>query len=286
MLSRFPHNLISRLLSQAFLVPARARPTGLRIRLFDLVFTVLAFFIPVVHVYAQSTASIEGQVVDPDGAVVEKAEILAASEAIGVYRKTRTDAAGRYQFAALPVADYRLQVRATGFKEQILERIQVEVGRRLIQDFRLQPGDLSVQVFVTSTNTLVEQTTVSVGHLIDRRMVQEVPLNGRYFLDLGLLVPGSVTPPQGAFSAAPLRGVGSLAINTAGNREETVNYMVNGITLNNLTSSSIGFQPPITTVQEFKIDNSTFSAEYGQSSGADDNIATRSGASEFHGDLY
>ena len=117
-------------------------------------------------------------------------------------------------------------------------------------------------------------------------MVQEIPLNGRYFLDLGLLVPGSVTPPQSGFSAIPVRGSGSFAINTAGNREETVNYMINGITLNNLWFNSINFQPSISSVQEFKVDNSTFSAEYGQSSGAVVNIATRSGANEFHGELF
>src|SRR5262249_16789099 len=103
---------------------------------------------------------------------------------------------------------------------------------------------------------------------------------------LGLLVPSSVTPPQGAFSSAPMRGLGPLAINTGGNREETVNYLVNGITLNNLTFGSISFQPSISTVQEFKVDNATFSAEYGQSSGAIVNIATRSGSNEFHGELF
>jgi len=117
-------------------------------------------------------------------------------------------------------------------------------------------------------------------------MVQELPLNGRFFLDLGLLAPGSVTPPQNGFSTAPVRGSGSFAINTAGNREEAVNYMVNGITLNNQWFSSISFQPSINTVEEFKIDNSTLSAEYGQSSGAVVNIATRSGANEFHGEVF
>ncbi len=80
--------------------------------------------------------------------------------------------------------------------------------------------------------------------------------------------------------------MGALAINTAGNREETVNYMINGITLNDLVFSSILFQPSISAVQEFKIDNSTFSAEYGQSSGAIVNVATRSGTSQFHGELF
>lgn len=237
-------------------------------------------------IHGQSTASIDGRVTDEQGAVVQGARIAARSQSIGVERATETDSAGEYQFAGLPVGDYRLEVQATGFKLLILEKIPVEVGRSLSQDFQLQIGDVSEQVLVNSSNNLLEQTTISVGHVVDRQMVQELPLNGRYFLDLGLLVPGSVTPPQGAFSAAPMRGTGSFAINTAGNREETVNYMVNGITLNDLAFSSISFQPPINTIQEFKVDNSTFSAEYGQSSGAVVNIATRSGAKEFHGELF
>jgi hypothetical protein len=130
-----------------------------------------------------------------------------------------------------------------------------------------------------------ERTTIAVGQWLTEDGSGD-PAQRRYFLDLGLLVPGSVTPPQGAFSAAPTRGLGALAINTAGNREETVNYIVNGITLNNLTFSSISFQPSINTVRELKVDNSTFSSEYGQSSGAIVNIATRSGGNQFHGEVF
>jgi hypothetical protein len=198
-----------------------------------------------------------------------------------------TDDSGRYQIAALPVGDYRLEVRAQGFHMRILERVRIEVARRVTQDFQLQVGDVSQEVSVTtSSSDLVERATISVGNVIDRERVQTLPLNGRYFLDLGLLAPGSVTPPQGAFSSAPIRGLGSFSITTAGNREETINYVINGITLNNLTNSSITFQPSIGAVQEFKVDNSTLSAEYGQSSGAVVNIATRSGANEFHGELF
>ena len=237
-------------------------------------------------VYAQSTASIEGQVFDEHGGGIQRAEIAASCEAIGVKRVAETDAIGRYQFPALPVGDYRLEIRAKGFKEQILLVNRLEVGRRLTQNVQLQVGDISEQVTVTSTNGMIEHTTVSVGHVIDRRMVQELPLNGRYFLDLGLLVPGSVTGAQTGFSTFPSRGVGALATNTAGNREETVNYMINGITLNNMVFSSITFQPSIATVQEFKVDNSTLSAEYGQNSGAVVNIATRGGDNEFHGEVF
>jgi hypothetical protein len=121
---------------------------------------------------------------------------------------------------------------------------------------------------------------------MDQRFVKELPLNGRYFLDLGTLTPGSVTPPQNGFGTVPVRGTGSFAINTAGNREETVNYVINGITMNNLWFNSIAFQPSVSSVQEFKIDNSTFSAEYGQNSGAVVNIASRAGSNQFHGEVF
>jgi Carboxypeptidase regulatory-like domain len=201
---------------------------------------------------AQSTATLEGRVVDPPGAVVAGALVTVHHQETGLERVAETDGEGNYQVAALPVGIYQVKIQVPGFQTQIVENLVVEVGRSVIQDFQLQVGDISQEVIVTSTGNLVERATVSVGHVIDKRMVQEVPLNGRYFLDLGLLVPGSVTPPQGAFSASPMRGLGSLAINTAGNREETVNYMINGITLNNETFSSISFQPSINTIQEFK----------------------------------
>jgi len=237
--------------------------------------------------YAQSTSSIEGLITDQHGALISRAEITASDPLIGLTRRAVTDDSGRYQIAALPVGEYRLEVRAQGFQTRILERVRIEVARRVTQDFELQVGDVSQEVSVTTSSAdLIERATISVGNVIDRERVQTLPLNGRYFLDLGLLAPGSVTPPQGAFSSAPIRGLGSFSITTAGNREETINYVINGITLNNLTNSSITFQPSIGAVQEFKVDNSTLSAEYGQSSGAVVNIATRSGANEFHGEVF
>jgi hypothetical protein len=212
--------------------------------------------------------------------------ITVRNPATGLERIVQTDGEGDYQVAALPVGAYRVEVRASGFQSQIVESLIVEVGLIVVQDFQLRIGDVSQEITVTAASQGVERTTISVGHVVDPREVQEVPLNGRHFLDLLLLTPGSVTPPQNGFSTPPMRGLGALAINTAGNREETVNYLVNGITLNNLTFSSISFQPSIGTVQEFKIDNSTLSAEHGQSSGAVVNIATSSGTNDLHGELF
>ena len=249
-------------------------------------FSVLLLLAVATSGYGQSTASIEGLITDQHGAVIAEAEITAHNPSIGVTRLALTGVSGRYQIVALPIGDYRLEVRAKGFQTRILEHLRIELGRKVTQDFQLQVGDVSQELTVTATGDLLERATIAVGHVRDRGMVQELPLNGRYFLDLGLLAPGSITPPQGAFSSSPMRGLGALTIITSGNREEAVNYVINGVSLNDLTFSSINFQPSISTVQEFKVDNSTFSAEFGQSSGAVVNIATRSGANEFHGELF
>ncbi|HYW69767.1 MAG TPA: TonB-dependent receptor [Pyrinomonadaceae bacterium] len=237
-------------------------------------------------VRGQSTASIIGEVTDRDGAAVPAVIISATNADTSGLRKTVTDDTGAYQLAALPLGTYRIEVVARGFRKQVIERLTLAVGQTTTQDFQLQVGDMSQVVTVIAQPNTVEQSTAAVGHVVDQRMVQQLPLNGRYFLDLGLLVPGSVTSPQGAFSSAPIRGLGSFAFTTAGNREETINYLVNGITLNNLTNSSITFQPSIGTVREFKVDNSTINAQYGQSSGSVVTIATRSGGNQFHGEAF
>lgn len=237
-------------------------------------------------VLAQSTATLQGTVTDPSGAIIPNAKVVVRSQAIGVDRTTQTDSDGNYQVAALPVGAYRVEAQAQGFQTQIANNISVEVGRTVVYDFHLTVGDVTQQVTVTADTSVVETATTSVSQVINQRTVQEIPLNGRHFVDLGLLIPGSVTPPQNGFLTAPLRGQGSFAFNTAGNREDTVNFQINGVNLNDMVQNQITFQPSINTVQEFKVDNSTFSAEYGRNSGAIVNIATRSGTNEFHGELF
>ncbi len=139
---------------------------------------------------------------------------------------------------------------------------------------------------ITAEAALVDITTTSTGQVINDKTVQEIPLNGRHFTDLSLLTPGTMTPPANGFLSAPLRGQGSFGINTAGQREDTTNCLVNGINLNDNVQNQITFQPPIDTLAEYKIDNSSFPAEYGRNAGAIVNLATRSGANDYHGELF
>jgi len=218
--------------------------------------------------YGQSTGTVFGKISDAAGAVVPGATIVMANVGTGETRSIHSDGEGNYVISFLPPGVYRIEVEALGFQKQVMQSVSVEVGRTVAKDFRIDVDTGAEYVTVTANGFMVEQATSSVGEVLDERTVHEVPLNGRYFLDLTLLVPGSVTASQNGFSTTPSRGLGALAMNTAGNREETVNYLINGVTLNDYAFNSISFQPSINTVQEFRVDNSTLSAEFGQNSGA------------------
>jgi len=218
--------------------------------------------------------------------VVSSAKITLRNQATGAERIVQTDSDGNYQAAALPPGVYRIEAQAQGFGSQTVTDLTLEVGRIVVQNFQFKVGDMTQRVEVTADSQTVETSTITVGQVINQKTVQEIPLNGRHFVDLGLLIPGSVTPPQNGFLTAPLRGQGSFAFNTAGAREDTVNFMINGVNLNDMVQNQITFQPSINTVQEFKVDNSTYSAEYGRNSGAIVNIATRSGSNDFHGETF
>lgn len=235
---------------------------------------------------AQSSATLQGRVFDSSEAVISGATISVRSQATGFDRSVPTDKEGRYHVAAIPAGIYVLTADATGFRSERIEELTVDVGRTLVRDFRLTVSDRTETVVVRAELPLLDRATATVGHVVTAQTVREIPLNGRHFTDLGLLVPGSVAPSQAGFSTTPARGVGAIAINTSGNREEAVGFLVNGVTTNNLTFGSLLFQPPVSSVLEFKVDNSTFSAEYGHVSGAIVNIVTRSGSDAFHGEAF
>ena len=142
---------------------------------------------------------------------------------------------------------------------------------------------MQVEGAVTSQ---IEATTMTVGQVIDPTTVQGIPLNGRHFLDLTVLTPGGVVAPTAGSLTGTSRGLGANSFITAGNREDSVNFQINGINLNDMSQNQITVQPSINTTSEFKIDNSTFSAEYGRSSGSIVNVSTRSGTNQFHGEVF
>lgn len=237
-------------------------------------------------VAAQSAGAIAGTVTDAQGAAIVGATVTTHNLATGEARNTMSEATGHYQVVSLPIGTYRVEVQAQGFQTRVANNVLVEVARTTDLDLSLVVGQLSETVNVEATAPLIESTTMTVGEVITQKTVQEIPLNGRHFVDLGLLLAGSVVQPQSGFLTAPLRGQGAFAFNTAGNREDTVNFMINGINLNDMVQNQITFQPSINTVSEFSASNSTFSAEYGRNSGAIVNIGTRSGTNQLHGEAF
>jgi hypothetical protein len=125
----------------------------------------------------QSTAVLQGTVSDSKGAVVPNATVTARNRSTSSERTTQTDSEGNYQFAALPVGNYTVEVKAQGFKTGVADQVTVEVAKTVVQNFQMDVGALSEQVLVSSDVPVIETTTTSVGTVINQRTVQEIPLN-------------------------------------------------------------------------------------------------------------
>ncbi|MGH9540329.1 MAG: carboxypeptidase regulatory-like domain-containing protein [Terriglobales bacterium] len=248
--------------------------------------TIAVLWAAALPLVAQATGQISGTVLDASQASVAGARIAVASPALGVARATVSDKSGNFVVAGLRIGAYTMTVTKSGFGQLQISNVSVEVSQTTTLHLTLQVAAQSETVNVSGAAPVVDQGTITVGDVVTQRTVQEIPLNGRHFVDLGLLVPGTVVPPQSGFLTSPVRGQGSFAINTAGNREDETNFMVNGINLNDMIQNQITFQPSIDTVAEFKVENSTPDAQYGRNSGAVVNIATRSGSNAIHGEVF
>ena len=152
--------------------------------------------------YAESDSKFAGTVTDPSGRPVPGAEILLKNSSTLVEQKATTNNDGLYEFPLLPVGTYRLQVKARGFRLYTVEALTMDVARTVVHEVHLEVGEISDEVTVESQTPLLDASSTSLGHVMDGQTVQEIPLNGRYFLDLAVLAPGSVTA-SGARLGAP-----------------------------------------------------------------------------------
>ena len=223
---------------------------------------------------------------DATGAVLRDAEVKVSNTGAGIETTVRTDAEGRYHLFAIPAGIYTVVAASAGFAPVRLEEFRFDVGRTIVQDFHLKPAGVADEITVVADVPLLDKASSTLGHVVSPEIVQGMPLNGRHLVDLTLLVPGSVAPSQAGFSSRPIRGLGTLAFNAAGNREEAASFVVNGVSTNNLTFGSLIFEPPLGSVTEFKADTSVFAAEHGHVSGSVVNIVTRSGSDQIHGDAF
>src|SRR3984885_10401513 len=234
----------------------------------------------------QSTASLSGTVTDPSGAVVAHAHVIVHSLATGADRTIDTDTAGLYVVPSLQPGDYVVHASASGFGTYTVPKVPLNVDQAVTVNMQLAVSAAGETVQVDSAAMQLESETITVGQVIDTTTVQDLPLNGRHFLDLTVLTPGGVVADTAGSLTSPSRGLRANSFLTAGNREDSVNFQINGINLNDISQNQVTFQPSISTTSEFKIDNSTFSAEYGRSDGSIVTVATRSGTDQFHGEVF
>jgi Carboxypeptidase regulatory-like domain len=235
---------------------------------------------------AQSTATLSGTVTDPSGAVVPQAQVTVRGLATGVTRVVKSDAAGNYTVPSLQPGSYSVTVQSQGFADYSVPGVTLGVDQNVTANAKLGLAATGEVVQVQGAASTLDEETITFGQVIDQKTVQQIPLNGRHFLDLTNLTPGTVVPPVTGNLTSASRGLGANSFDTTGQREDSVNFMINGINLNDASQNQITFQPSINTTAEFKILNSTPSAEYGRSSGSVVNVATRSGTNSFHGEGF
>jgi hypothetical protein len=235
---------------------------------------------------AQS-AAVSGTVRDPQEAGVPDASITLKNLDTGIAQSAKSDASGSYEFAVVKPGVYSLRVQAGGFKGFTNERFTVNVDERARVDAALQVGDTSSTVSVESVASGVQTDSSSLGEVVVNKKIVEIPLNGRFFLDLALLTTGTTVPSTNnrTFLAVP-SGIGISGINASGTREDATNYMFDGINLSDMAQNQITFQPNIDMIQEFKVQTNAFTAEYGRNAGIVINGVSKSGTNSLHGTAY
>src|SRR5665213_4333218 len=233
----------------------------------------------------QITGNIRGTVTDPTGAVILGAAVTARQAETGLSRSATTDRNGSYVLLELPVGHYRLQVAAKGFQEYVQDGISLNVNETASVSPRLAVGSEKEQVLVKADADLIEPTVTSMGKVVQQRELENLPLNGRNFAQLGLLQPGVVPLTPGiAEAGGSLRDGQAYSVN--GQRPESNNFLIDGA--NNFNGIDGGFvlKPPVDAIAEFRIITLNANAEFGNALGSTTNIITRSGTNQIHGTLW
>jgi hypothetical protein len=237
-------------------------------------------------VYAQN-ASIGGTVKDPQGGLIPATAITLTGVATGVHLSTTTDADGNFEFPTVRPGEYSIKAEKKGFRIYTQTGIVLAVDERRRVDIQMQVGDTNTVVNVESQPTAVSTESSALGSVVENTRIVEIPLNGRFFLDLALLQTGTVVPSTNnrTFLAAP-SGIGISGINASGTREDSTNYVMDGMNLSDMVQNQITFQPNIDMIQEFKVQTNAFSAEYGRNAGIIINGISKSGTNALHGTAF
>jgi Carboxypeptidase regulatory-like domain len=235
--------------------------------------------------FSQSiTAALQGRVADNSGAVVAKATVTATNTDTGFSRSATSDASGEYSISSLPVGTYKVEVKAGSFQTQI-RSIPLTVGQSATLDFALAPGQIQEQVSVTAQAPLVETTRTSTDTVIEQAQIQNLPVNGRQFIDFALLAPGiTIGDTTSGSTDVIIEPVTKLSF--AG---QNIHYNFIAVDGADNISTASGVQkttPSTDAVREFRVVNNTYSVEAGRAVGGIVNIITKSGTNDLHGSVY
>src|SRR5256884_3673166 len=247
----------------------------------------LLLFLCAPPLHAQvDTGTILGTVTDASGAPVNGAKVTLTNEGTSAALSTTTATDGGYKFTPVKIGTYNLTASLQGFQTITQTNIPVNVGADVVINFALKPGSVTEIVEVSAAPPVLETQSGSVGQVVDSRSVNDLPLNGRNFTFLAQLAAGVNTPQADTRGNA---ASGAFAAN--GNRPAQNNYLLDGIdnnsdTVDFLNGTNFVVLPPVDAIEEFKVQTTGFSAEYGRSGAAVLNATIKSGTNELHGSAW
>jgi hypothetical protein len=241
--------------------------------------------------FGQATGIVSGTVSDASGSAIAGAKVVVTAPTMGLSRNSTTDESGHYLMPLLPVANYTVRVDFTGFQPAEQKDIRLQVDEHREVDFKLAPASVKETVEVTATAVAVETANPTLGQVITSQQVAELPLNGRDFVQLATLTPGTIqeTNPNSFFNGGASSEVsarGSFSLSVGGSRANSTDWLFDGNDNNELTAGGISILPSIDAIQEFKVLTYNYSAEYGTRAGPTVLVSTKSGSNDFHGSLF
>jgi Carboxypeptidase regulatory-like domain len=247
---------------------------------------VLATFAVCQPVWGQQiTASITGTVEDSAGAALNDATVTARDTERGTSSSTKTTQGGVFNFNSLPIGTYEVKAEAPGFNTQILPPITLVLNQRARLEFKMNVGAVTNTVQVTSEAPQLQADTTQVSTLIDANTIVGIPLATRNYVELTLLAPGSVTPDNSSFNNGNNTSGGGRP-HIDGHREQSDNFILDGMDNNQTSENNLGFTPSPDAIQEFNLITSNAPAEFGNFAGGIINASIKSGTNSFHGDVW